>query len=143
MKRPTRSVPLLISIVLLCTFGLSHLLSLHSIMVSSEPYGEFTSAVKIGNVIGAVIATPLYFGLAYMQWKKRGTWGLGIGLFAIVILLVQSGLMYLALGSGRVPPSTLVLGKFVVFSVIGAGSLAACSFVSYAAAQPRATDPST
>lgn len=133
-------MPLFVSITLLCAFGLNSLLGLHSISTASESFGEFTSAVKTGNVMGAVFATFLYFGLAYAQWKKGGTWGLGIGLYAIFILLVQSGLMYLALSSGRVEPTAAVIGRFVTFSVVGAGALAVSSFISYARSRQRTAD---
>ncbi len=140
MNPPVRTLPLFVSIALLCVFGVNSLLGLHSISTSSESYGEFTAAVKTGNVIGSVFATLLYFGLAYAQWKKGGRWGLGIGLYAIVILLAQSGLMYLALSSGRVEPTTSVIGRFVVISVLGVGALAISSFLSYSRARRQALD---
>lgn len=132
MASPTRrSTALLVSIALLGLNGVNHILALASAAARTERFGEFSGAVHLGNVIGSAIAVLLYFGLAYAQWKKGGKWGFAIGLFAILILVVQSALMYLALHSGRLEPTASVVARFVIFSVVGAGTLAVTSIFSY------------
>jgi hypothetical protein len=127
----SRSPFLITSIAILCIFGVRSLIGLPSAFVSSD-YGEFTQAVRIGNIGGALLSVLTSFGLAYAQWRTRGKWGLGIGIFAIVIFVMQCFLMYLAVSSGRVSLGTFVVVKFVVFTVMGVLVLAVSSFVSFA-----------
>lgn len=86
----------------------------------------------MGNIVGAITAILLWFGLAFAQWKTRGGWSLGIGVFSIVTLAVQSFLFYLAISSGRVAADLVVVLRFVCFSVVTHLVEAVCCWFLYA-----------
>jgi len=126
----SRSPFLIISIGILCVFGLRSAIGLLTAFVSHD-YGEFTQAARIGGIIGAFTAVLVCFGLAYAQWSTRGKRGLGIAIFSILIFVMQSFLMYLAVSSGRVSLNTFVVVRFIIFTVIGVLALGISSFISY------------
>jgi hypothetical protein len=126
----SRSPFLIISIGILCVFGLRSASGLFTAFVPHD-YGEFTQAARIGGIIGTFTAVLVYFGLAYAQWSTRGKWGLGIAIFSSLLFVMQSFLTYLAVSSGRVSLSTFVVVRFIIFTVIGALALGISSFISY------------
>ena len=75
----------------------------------------------------------MWFCLALAQWRNGGRWGLGIGIFAVVVLLLQSGLMLLAVSAGRVTLDPVSGTKYVFFTVFVLGALALVNFKLHAA----------
>jgi hypothetical protein len=124
------SAPLVVSVAILCVFGIRSLIGLPMAFVVHD-YGEFTQSAHIGGVIGALTGIFLCFALAYGHWRSRGRWGLGIGIFAVVLVIMQSFLMYLAVSSGRVALDTTAIAKFIFFTLVGGLGLAVSSFISY------------
>lgn len=124
------SAPLLVSVAILCVFGVRSLIGLPSAFVVHD-HGTLTQSAYVGGVIGALTGIFVCFALAYGQWRSGGRWGLGIGIFALVLVAMQSFLMFLAVGSGRVALDAAVVAKFVIFTVAGGLGLAVSSFVSY------------
>ena len=124
-------IPLITSIVILVVFGLRSAIGLPAAFRLYD-YGELSEAARLGSIAGAFTSVFLLLGLAYGQWRTRGRFGLFIGIFAGIVFVAQSFLMYLAVSSGRVPLSGAVLIKFSVFTVIGVLGLAVSSLIAYA-----------
>ena len=109
----------MVSIGLLCLLGIQNLVGV-SAAFESRDVGQFTRTAQFSSGIGAILATLLWFGLAYAQWSRRGSWGCGIGIFALVVLATQSALTYLAMSRGAIPVDARTLTRFIIFSVVPA-----------------------
>ena len=118
-----RSKLLIVSGVLLLLLGLHAAARFPAIFTTAKASSAALS-FSSGQVIGAALGALIWFFLAAVQWRGNGRWALGIGIFAIVTLLVQSGLFFLAVGSGRVEPSTADYLRFLFFTVLVFGTLA-------------------
>jgi hypothetical protein len=125
-----RSTALLISTALLVLNGIQGAIGIPAAFVAHD-HGQFTRTAQISSGIGAIIGTLVWCGLAYAQWARRGTWGRGIGILAIMVLLIQSYLTWLAVRSGRVPQDASTIARFVIFTLLVFSVLAITSFVSH------------
>jgi hypothetical protein len=130
-----RSRALLISTAILCAFGV------RAVYHTVEPFfvghsGPLTAVAPIWDTISQVIAALFWFGLAVLHWLRGGAWGLGIGIFAIVMLVIQSYLLFLAVTQGGIPLTTGVIMRTLLTSL---EDLALCtsSFLSHVSSKKR------
>jgi hypothetical protein len=129
MKKRSRA--LLVSIGVLGYLGLQGAIGIPAAFVPHD-VGQFTRAVQISSGVSAIVWTLVWFGLAYAQWARRGAWGRGIGILALVVLGIQSFLTFLALSRGRIPLDASSIARFVFFTLVVFATLAVSSFVSHA-----------
>ena len=121
---------LIMSIVLLVILGLRPAANFPAIYESARASG--ISAFSSGRIVGAFLGACIWYFLAIAQWRNGGRWGFGIGVFAVVVFLMQSTLFLLALGSGRVAPTLSSIASYIGFTVIAVGFLAIVNFRLYA-----------
>lgn len=126
----TRRHVLLVSAVILCAFAIRSAIGIPAALATAS--GSLADPALLGGVIGVLMGPILWFGLAYAQWKTSGRWGLGIGFFVLVTLAIQSFLLYLAVHSGRVPWTAIVLVRYSTMSFLPIIVEAISSFYLYA-----------
>lgn len=124
------SLALKISTALLWGNGVQGLLGLPSAFIAPN-HGDFNRVIQVSNILGTVGAALIWFGLAYFQWRSRGGWGRGIGIFAFIVVGLQSWLTYLAVSRGRVEADALLVVKFVTLTVMIGVALGISSLLAY------------
>jgi len=108
---------LLISLAILSVFAVRSAIDIPNVfaVASSNSSGE---AGHIGAIIGSVLGPVVWIWLAYIQWRKNGSWGFGIGVFLLFITVIQSVLLYLAVHRGVVPWTGIIFAKYSVFTLL-------------------------
>ncbi len=87
--------------------------------------GAWSGPFSTGTFLGAFI----WFGLAACQWWNGGRWGLGIGIFALVVMVGQLVFVHIAASSGRLQMDTNALLRLLWHPVLPFTALAIVNFL--------------
>lgn len=124
------SLALAVSLAIPAVFAVRSLLALPDAIAALDYDAPF-DAYRWGAICGVIASTIFWLALAYGQWRTRGGWGIALGLLGLVSFAAQTALLYLALQSGRVAPSTDVFVAFALRNALPAWVLVGAGFLAY------------
>jgi hypothetical protein len=135
-KRP---LALWISVALLCVIGIQHAVRLPAAFAPRDR-GELRHVMRYLGGMGVLTRMVLWFGLAQAHWSRRGSWGRGIAIFALVVLTSQSLLFFLGATRGA---ETVEKNQLLQFGLSGLPlmALSVASFAAWVQRRKNADEP--